>query len=368
MNRRICSNCIGNAAEKKYYELTDSDSRRINILKIWLTIMVVFIHSYSADIRFSTGTVSVQMPRWLDVSEYIISQSISRCAVPAFFLISSILLYRRSFSWKDNIKKKIKTLLVPYMLVNTIWIMIYFTCQHISKLSIYFANQDHMVADWGLTGWMQAYGVLGEYPIVYPLWFIRDLFILNIFAVIIKKVVEKFMWQSLAVLLLIWLFVNMSITQSICFWGFGCFIVCRNIRLDSLDKISKKLLCFIYIVMVIGDVLTRTWKGNSIIHNMCVIAGVIFWFVCFTDFKWERLNRILLYASSYCFCIYLFHEMNLSFLQKICARLLPKSAVFQFLEYIFIPIVIIAGILLISIFLKKRFPKFYSVITGNRVQ
>lgn len=62
MNRRICSNCIGNAAEKKYYELTDSDSRRINILKVWLTIMVVFIHSYSADIRFSTGTVSVQMP------------------------------------------------------------------------------------------------------------------------------------------------------------------------------------------------------------------------------------------------------------------------------------------------------------------
>ena len=164
MNRRICSNCIGNAAEKKYYELTDSDSRRINILKVWLTIMVVFIHSYSADIRFSTGTVSVQMPCWLDVSEYIISQSISRCAVPAFFLISSILLYRRPFSWKDNLKKKIKTLLAPYMLVNTIWIMIYFTCQHIPKLSIYFANQDHMVADWGLTGWMQAYGILGEYP------------------------------------------------------------------------------------------------------------------------------------------------------------------------------------------------------------
>ena len=45
----------------------------------------------------------------------------------------------------------------------------------------------------------------------------------------IGNAAEKFMWQSLAVLLLIWLFVNMSITQSICFWGFGCFIRYGNI-------------------------------------------------------------------------------------------------------------------------------------------
>lgn len=349
------------------YQITITDSNRINILKVWFMVMVVFIHSYSESINLNTGTVNFEIPYWLETLKYVISQCISRCAVPGFFMISSILLYRKPFSWKENMTKKVKTLLVPYILINSFWIVVYFICQHISKLSIYFSNENNIVSNWGIIGWLQAYGILGGYPITYPLWFIRDLFIINIFAVIIKKIIEKFGDFS-ALLLAVGLFANTSMVQSICFWGIGCFIVCKNIRLNMIDRINKGVLCVIYFSVIAGDVLTRGGKGNGIIHNMCIIVGIIFWFTCFTGFKRDRIIKVLLFISSYSFGIYLFHEMSLSFLQKICARLLPSSAVFQLMEYLLIPIIIVTGVLFFLVFLQKVCPRFYAVITGNRVQ
>lgn len=100
------------------YYINEAESRRINIAKVWFTIMVIYIHSYSEAIKFTTGSVSINMPLEYEMIQYILSQAISRCAVPAFFLILSILLYRKQFLWKNNIKKKIKTLLVPYIILN----------------------------------------------------------------------------------------------------------------------------------------------------------------------------------------------------------------------------------------------------------
>lgn len=107
------------------YILSGEDSTRINILKVWLTILVVFIHSYSEEIYMVGGNIVLEIPAWLDWFKYIISVVVARCAVPAFFFISAILLYKRDFVWKDNIKKKLKTLVVPYMLLNTFWILFY---------------------------------------------------------------------------------------------------------------------------------------------------------------------------------------------------------------------------------------------------
>lgn len=352
---------------EKYYQITSTDSKRINVLKVWFTFMVVFIHSYSEGVNLSTGSVGFETPYWLEILKYTISQCISRCAVPGFFLISAILLYRKPFLWSENIRKKIKTLLVPYVLVNSLWIMVYFICQHIQGLSVFFSNESNIVANWKMMDWLQAYGVLGGYPLVYPLWFIRNLIVLNVLAPIIKKVVEKFPYPVLFLLLAVWVLGNNSfIVQSICFWGLGCFIVCRNIKISVADKINKYLLCIIYIFMMAGDVLTRGYVWHNIVHNIGILTGIVFWFVCCTEFAWDKWNRLLLFICSYCFNIYLFHELSLSFLQKISARLFPVTTAFQLLEYLLIPVVIVVGILIFSVIFEKMCPRLYSVVVGKR--
>lgn len=79
--------------------LSQPDSERIGILKVIFTLMVLFIHSYSEEVTFAYGNVYFKVPVWLGTFKSIVSQCISRCAVPGFFFLSAILLYRNPFTF-----------------------------------------------------------------------------------------------------------------------------------------------------------------------------------------------------------------------------------------------------------------------------
>ena len=77
--------------ENNEQRIPGEESRRISILKVWLTVMVVFIHMENA-ITSAGGTADAVLPGWLDTLEFVISRAISRCAIPTFFFLSAYLL------------------------------------------------------------------------------------------------------------------------------------------------------------------------------------------------------------------------------------------------------------------------------------
>lgn len=103
--------------------ITKEESWRISILKVWLTVMVVFIHMEN-EISTVGGTIT-SLPSWQDTLEFVISRAVSRCAIPFFFFLSAYLLYRKPFSYKQNIRKKARSLLIPYLILNTFWIVVF---------------------------------------------------------------------------------------------------------------------------------------------------------------------------------------------------------------------------------------------------
>ena len=122
------------------YILSEKESKSISIFKLLLIILVVYIHSYTENktiISFSETHYLIQL-------EYFFSKCIGACAVPGFFLISSILLYRKPFSLGDNLRKKVKTILISYFLLNPFWIIFFFIFQH-TPLNVYFSNEDNNV-------------------------------------------------------------------------------------------------------------------------------------------------------------------------------------------------------------------------------
>ena len=354
------------------YILSEEESKRISILKVWLTVMVLFIHSYSEAVIVAVENGSYDTKLWLEILKYTLSQAISRCAVPGFFIISAILLYKKPFKWKDNIKKKAKTLLVPYVILNGFWILFFIITQNIPSLSIYFPNEETIVANWGIIQWIDAFvGFLNGYPMLYPLWFVRDLFVLNLLAILIKKIIDIAPNTMFLFLIMMWLLLNGTHLffldiQGICFWGFGYLIVKKNVSISSIDHIRPKVFLFIYIVLIILDVATRNSFLNLIVHRFNIIVGILFWFSCMTKFKTTNINRVLLWFSSFSFSIYLFHEMNLTILKKICASLLPSTPIIQAINYIIIPFIIIFCCIILSLIMEKIMPKLYMVLTGNR--
>ena len=357
-------------SREPYYLLTDEESERLNILKLWFSIMVVMIHAPSGGSTFRGETLSFNVPVWLETLKYFLSQAISRCAVPGFFFMSAIFLYRNPFSWKANIKKKVKTLVIPYFILNTFWIAFYYCCEQIPSLSLYFTGQDF--ANWVLTKWLDAYIV---HVFVGVLWFLRDLFVLNLLATFIMKILDRFPKVFPAILLVTWLCVpddaiytsSFCELKAICFWVLGCSFVRERIKLNVFDKIPSVIHWVLYLTLIAVDTLSRETSWNLPVHRFCSLYGIVFWYTCMTRFKAGELKNFLLKISSFSFCIYIFHFHFLYYTQKILSRFCIPTPVFQLCLYIVVPIFVIMFCVVVSMMLKKYFPKTFSVITGSRL-
>jgi surface polysaccharide O-acyltransferase-like enzyme len=165
---------------------------------------VVFIHNTVIDrgINFADGTRTFTVPLYVSkIKEFI--GTFTCTAVPLYFLTASVFLYSREISYKDNIKKKCRTIVLPYFLWTALEIVFLAAAQNISSAKPYFANliiKDFSVWDWlgAFTGKSGMFAVSGH-PLNYPLWFLRDLFILNIFSPVIKKITDIFPAGAFAV-------------------------------------------------------------------------------------------------------------------------------------------------------------------------
>ena len=189
----------------KIYEISNEESNCIYIVKLLFIILVVFLHSYTQNINFSDGKVLLELPVWFENVRYAISKVIALCAVPGFFLISSMLLYRKEINWRENILKKCKTLLIPYFVLNTLWIIFYAIAQNISFLQVYFSSNEFNIYNWNFIDYIDAFiGFKTGYPILYTLWFLRDLFIMNVLSVFIKKIIDRFPKIVLALIILLY--------------------------------------------------------------------------------------------------------------------------------------------------------------------
>lgn len=362
---------------RQTYFIGADESERMRIIKIWFTVMVVFIHSYTEEVDFTAGTLVLDVPVWLDWLKYILSQVVARCAVPGFFLLSGILLYRRDFTWRGNLRKKVNTLLIPYLLANTAWIVIYYTAQHIPAFSGYFSKPRNIVADWSLLRWVDAYiGFLpdaagGHMPIVYPLWFIRDLMVLNILAPALKKLIDLFPRVILLALAAAMVFnANTHIPilnrDSLVFFSLGYYLVKYNVHLTDVDRLDPVLLAGTYGISVALECVMRDSPWQYLARLFSIILGIAFFFRFTTTHKSHAWKKRLLSLAGYAMPIYLLHEMNLSVLKKLLVRLLPTNAFFQVLEYFGIPAIIISLCIAISWMLRHFTPWLYRLLIGGR--
>ena len=184
-------------------------SMRITALRFLLIVLVVFIHNnLRAEDILKGALVYGYTPfayenglfgRWVQI---FISGGIASCAVPLFFMFASYLQFMKGDSYGVLLKKKEKSLLVPYFLWPLLNIGIYvgfkLLVQAVFPAMIERKNWFPM-SGWGVKGWLHAFfgyenmaegRTFGGY--VGQLWFVRDLFILIVFSPFLRFVVRKF--------------------------------------------------------------------------------------------------------------------------------------------------------------------------------
>jgi len=350
-----------------FLEITKEQSERINIYKAILAIMVVFIHAYTAK-----EIPELSEMNYVDIIQYVISQVICRCAVPAYFFLSALFLYRKPFNYKTNLIRKLKTLGIPYLIMNTVWIVFFLVAKKLPFIGEMMTTPENNVWEWGVLDFFNAYlGFRSGSPILFPLWFIRDLIVLNILATVIGKIVEKIPTVSMMIAVVAWLFIPKTGIfflgiQSIVFWVLGCVFCKSKFDLSVFEKIPEWLISILYVLFIVGDTLTLDFKAHLIIHNIGIIIGMLFWYVSATKLRETRFKKAFLVISTYSFGIYIFHERTLTLLEKVWSKLLPVESIFVLIQYFINPTVIIIGCIVLCMLLKRFVPALYKLLTGSR--
>lgn len=352
------------------YTIDDQTSRRISLLRFVLIILVVYLHSYNlTGITFEYGIYEMHVPLWMSLVQETISNIVARCAVPLLFLLSSLLLYAKPFNWLHNIGRKARTLLLPFLIWNSLWILAFFIAQSIPFFQPYFAGDEHLVAGFGPLEWLQAYFPLKSDEVFCPpLWFLSDLFRLNLLAGALGWLCKKLPALTLAVTGCLWLLdieIYLVRNEALLFFVLGCFISQHGLRAESLDRLRWLDLGVVYA----AGIALELWMGQSwpLLHKVNILVGCIF-FIKLSKALAQKTSPTGVFArlAQYSFIIYVAHEYTQTLLKKLALIYLPREAWVFLLTYLLLPLLVIGLCLLLGFVLRRFLPPVYRVVTGSR--
>ena len=195
-------------------------SQKIYLLRMPLVLLIILIHA-----RFIGPDYPDDWCKWLEQS--VLLGKVPHCAVTVFFVISGYL-----FNWTDNsnylalLKKKSNSLLIPYILWNTLLMIVHGLRGVLSNLDILPAFKFAGMTPWQV--FIRSYGLDLGAPIDYPLWYVRNLLLFFPLAPLLLWLVRRCpIWLTAIFLVTVSFFMK---DCSIIFFCFGMF--CRHCALD----------------------------------------------------------------------------------------------------------------------------------------
>ena len=351
-----------------YFKKEESD--RIQIMRALCTVLVVCIHMNIQNIVLANGSGNFLFPEWLRTIQYILSECIGRAAVPFFFLCSSMLLYSKKFTFFDNVKKKFHTLFMPYFLCISLHILLFLIAQKLPFMAAYFYNGNNRIKGWDWIQWLDAYvgKMQRRAPFCEHLWFIRDLMILNIFALPIKKIVYRIPIISGVFCALLWI-TNAAPTfldkQAIVFWIVGILLVKYKAGFQKVDKIPQWILYVAPAFLAMDMILKANW-----LHQVVKVLSL----VCLLKITKMIYNRrfktgkggVFKILSQYSLFIYMFHVIIISTMSKLAVRFIPQISLVQLTEYLTFPLLTVVFCVLAAEICRKICPWLYKTLVGGR--
>ena len=133
-------------------------SKTISFLRFPLIVLVVFIHSYIMMPYHGSDVTASEVPIFYNI-EFLLSEIIACIAVPLFFLISGFLFFYRlqgfnQAKYFEKIKKRFKTLFIPYLFWSVFAILITFIVQY--SVPSLLSGEAKGVISWTAGDWLAA--------------------------------------------------------------------------------------------------------------------------------------------------------------------------------------------------------------------
>lgn len=338
-----------------------------------LAVLVVFIHSYNAsayDLSYNNGLSTIIL-----YVEDIISQDLAHISVPLFFAISGYLFYRdvNIYSLWNKLKRRTKSLLLPFVLWNIIYFVLFYLITHIPSIQSLLSSVERVE----LSGLNIIKGVM-FYKYNYIMWFVYQLiiytFILSPFIIYVlrNKIIFLFI---ICILGIMYSFSFLEIPplshhslgigvypDMLAYYCIGAYLGKYKCFPEQSKKIGIILVTLAQIVWIINRDGFKTWHYNYLNFIFCFfsILGVLF--IIFGLKRSFNMNCSFLSCSFYIFAI---HPFVLECVQKINYMIFPHNNLFALLDYMLSPMLTILISILLALNLKKYQLKMYHLFGGR---
>lgn len=329
-------------------------SEKIKILSFLLTVLIVILHANMA--MLCTGGLSFL--------QKVMTEEVTRIAVPLFYLISGFLFFINYRGTWDAYKRKLcartRSLLVPYLLLLFSGSIVMFVIGRDFSLNAF--------------GDIVKNGFVSSPPIFYPLWFLRDLYIMVLLSPLVYWVIKKTP-MLLIIAIVIWLLGKNPLpilsSEAILFFSVGGFM---TTKIEWLERINHKGAWEYFVIWMILCLL-NVYIGEFVVtlpyatHCLILLLGVYAIWILY-DKLYPRFSESIKSARiyKYNFFIYLLHEPVLTMFKKTGLYVLGNSSWSIGIIYVIAPILTIFIVYGIGVGLNIYCPKVLAFITGGRTR
>lgn len=348
-------------------------SKLIDAMRFPLIVLVVFAHS----LGFGNIDVTAASMGW-NVYHFFsegISHNLANLAVCWFYTISGYFFFHSlkegsfSFRWvTEKWKKRVNGLLIPYLIWNLLLVLL-----TIIK-DLVFARFGLPVrgnAEWLMTKGTGYWFWAG--PADFPLYFIRDLMILSLFAPLWYMLVKRGRWISLAMIVFVYASpLNPAIPtmKAIFFFLLGAWLGIWKINMLTICRRFKTPALLMAVVLL----LIATYYNSSEYHEWLLrvfypFAMIAFMNICDKLTSNDKVCDKLINMSEMVFFIFASHEIFiLGWTKGLCLRLFGDGLMASWIRYLLVPVVVLSVCTFLYRVFNKIAPKSLAFVCGSRTK
>lgn len=357
----------------------------ISFLKFPLIVLVVFGHFNLIEKGFLVNGVMYDL-KGDDVGlikyvVFLLSYSMTHVTVPIFFIISGYFFFKEDRFDKEiylnKIKKRIKSLAIPYFLWNLIAFIIKLILSISSKnVEIHFSIPRLINTFFYCDNFNGVFVLLsgshnGTHPIDAPLWYIRDLMLMAIVSPLLYYLLKKVGLWFLVILGLLWYSTKTGIISidgywfvtALFFFSWGGYLGIN--KLNMIDEMRRfRYAPLLWALLIVIDAI----YNNPYVFLAGILVGV-FSIVQIASWLLEsgkvKVNKFLVDCS---FFVYALHSLILKRIATLVFSTLhlPNNQYVLFVAYIIIPAITIVICMLLYLLAKHKTPALCKLLTGGR--
>lgn len=351
------------SGESKISKPSDYFSRKVTVVSFVMAIFVIYIHANNLKYY----GIPVDQHTLVNVIVKLCAEVIGGVAVPFFFMLSGYWLFR--FDITDSsatailfskIQKKVKTLVVPYLLWNAFGMVFYITVTHVPFLSTLMNNGkpiEIMIPNIVEGLFLHKY--------YFTFWYLQDLIILTALSPVLLTALKN-KYVGIALMLVSFLTNVASIdllivrTSSLMFFILGAYISIYARDYFEIDKSNA-------IVYLLGFTLAGIVRYYHIPVAKQIgffISPILLWKGIESIIPIKKLDKPRWFVSQ-SFFIYASHVIPITIIGHFLSKV-GKGMAWATCTYIIAPWITLGLIYVVAKLLHKFCPSFYRIICGYR--